>query len=88
MKELEGKTDKQAENKFVAGLFICMADNRRYGELKAWLGDDFALGNNKYPRMLIALLALLRDFEGMVGAKRNKGTNSNNNNSPHRAGCP
>ncbi len=32
--ELEVKTDKQAESKFVAGLFICMADNGRCGKLK------------------------------------------------------
>ena len=32
----------------MAGLFICMADNAGYGELKTWLGDNFALGDDKY----------------------------------------
>ncbi len=45
-KELKAKTNGRAQNKFVAGLFICMADNGHYGELKTWLGNNFALGND------------------------------------------
>ncbi len=50
------------------------------------MGDDFALVNNKSHCTLTAVLALLRDFEGVPGAKRNKSASGNNNNSPQGAG--
>ncbi len=62
-KDLDVRTNEQAENEFVDGLFICMADNGWYGKLKTRLSDDFALGDDKYPYTLTAALALLRDFE-------------------------
>ncbi len=46
-KDLEAKTDGQAENEFVAGLFICWSDNGRYGEIKTCLSDNFSLGDDK-----------------------------------------
>ncbi len=69
----------------MVGLFVCIADNGRYSKLKTRLGNDSALGDNKYPCTLTAALVLLRDFKGVSGAKRNKGANINNNSSLHRA---
>ncbi len=67
-------------------LFICMTDKGCYIEPKTWLGDNFALSHNKYPCLLTMALTLLRDFEGVVGAKKTKGTSSNNNDLLHGAG--
>ncbi len=45
---LNAKAAKRIKNKFTMGLFICMADNGQYEELKTRLGNGFALGNDKY----------------------------------------
>ena len=61
-----------------------MADNGHYGELKTRLGKDSALSNKKYLCTLTMPLALLRDFMGVSGAKRNNDTANNNSKSLHR----
>ena len=48
--------------------------------------DDFAISDDKYLRTLTTVLAMMRDFEGVLGAKRNKGATESNNDSPHRVG--
>ena len=47
--------------------------------------DDFAISDDKYLRTLTTVLAMMRDFEGVLGAKRNKRASGNNNSSPQGA---
>jgi hypothetical protein len=55
------KTSKEA---YLACLFLLMADEERYGGVKATLDDNYLLGKQEYPQNLLAAKRLLADFNG------------------------
>ena len=55
------KTSKEA---YLACLFLLMADEERYGGVKATLDDNYLLGKQEYPQNLLAAKRLLADFKG------------------------
>ena len=61
------KTSKQA---YLACLFLLMADDDRYSDVKATLDDNYLLGKQEYPQDLLAAKRLLADFKGTSKPKK------------------
>ena len=55
------KTRNQA---YLARLFLLMANNDRYGKVKAILDNNYFLGKQEYPQDLLAAKRLLAEFKG------------------------
>ena len=55
---------KTSKGAYLACLFLLMADERRFGAVKATLGDNYLLGEQQYPQDLLAAKRLLADFKG------------------------
>ena len=55
---------KSSKEAYLVCLFILMADNERYGGVKAALRDNYLLGKQEYPQDLLAAKRLLDDFKG------------------------
>ena len=43
----------QAFTKWTAGLYLNSSSNKKYGQLKNNLQEQYALGNNQYPKRLV-----------------------------------
>ena len=52
---------KAAKEAYLACLFILLADDRRYGDVKRALADNYLLGKQEYPQDLLAAKRLLAD---------------------------
>ena len=61
---LQTEALKTSKGAYLACLFLLMADERRFGGVKATLGDNFLLGKQEYPQDLLAAKRLLADFKG------------------------
>ncbi len=70
-----------AKEEFLACLFICMADNGHYKELKLQLANQFIFRTDSYPVDMAVALTLLKNFKSMKASK-----NNNNKNISSRAG--
>ena len=75
---MQGKAKVLAENKFIASLFIYMANGERYIELKTYLADSFVMGEDKYPRDLTSALAMLKDFTGVGSLSKSRSSGDKN----------
>ena len=73
------KTSKQA---YLACLFLLMADDERYSDVKATLDDNYLLGKQEYPQDLLAAKRLLADFKGN-GTPKTQGSNKGGRRSRH-----
>ena len=63
-KPLEDKSMKSSKQAYLACLFLLMADEERYGGVKATLDDNYLLGKQEYPQDLLVAKRLLADFKG------------------------
>ena len=59
---------------FLAFSFLLIADNDRYGEVKAVLGNSYLLGKQEYTSDLLAVKRLLADFKD-AGKPKKRGSN-------------
>ena len=46
---IQSEAMKTAKEAYLACLFILMADDKRYGDVKQALGDNYLLGKQEYP---------------------------------------
>ena len=61
-KELEAEARKIEDDKFLACLFVIMADSKQYWELKLKLSNTFVFGGGDYLKNLTESLDLLNNF--------------------------
>ena len=68
---IQSEATKSSKQAYLACLFLLMADDDRYGAVKATLDDNYLLGKQEFPRDLLAAKRLLMDFKG-TGTKVKK----------------
>ena len=69
---LEAEAMKSAKSAYLACLFLLMADEDRYGGVKATLDDNYLLGKQEYPQDMLAAKRLLADFKGVGPSTKRK----------------
>jgi hypothetical protein len=61
---IQSEATKISKQAYLACLFLLMADDERYGGMKAALNSNYLLGKQEFPRDLLAAKRLLADFKG------------------------
>ena len=64
---IQSEVIKAAKEAYLACLFIQLADDKRYGDVKRALADNYLLGKQEYPQDLLAAKRLLADYKGVPG---------------------
>ena len=73
-KKLSTKHDKPArestEGEYLACLFLLLADDDRFGPLTTQLDNNFIMGEQEYPRDVLAAKSLMTDFSPPIGSTK------------------
>ena len=73
-KALQEKHEKPARDsasgEYLACLFLLLADNDRFGPLKLQLDNNFLVGEQEYPKDVLAAKRLMTNFSPPIGTKK------------------
>ena len=69
---LEDEAMRSINGACIVCLFILMADEDRYGGVKATLDNNYLLGKQEYPKDMLAAKRLLADFKGTGPSTKRK----------------